>query len=147
MPYVAQVAVGRREKLSVHGDDYPTRDGTGIRDYLHVMDVVEAHRVALDHLTDAPGMRVFNLGAGAGHSVLDVVDLFSRASGRPIPYEVGPRRPGDVAALVADATAVERAWGWRPTRDLADVCRDAWRYQRLNPHGDTDTARPPGTEE
>ncbi|MFE7897893.1 UDP-glucose 4-epimerase GalE [Streptomyces sp. NPDC057424] len=147
LPYVAQVAVGRREKLTVHGDDYPTRDGTGIRDYLHVMDIVEAHRVALDHLADAPGMQAYNLGTGVGRSVLDVVDLFSRACGRPIPYDFGPRRPGDVAELVADATAVERAWGWRPTRDLADVCRDVWRFQRLNPHGYTDTARPPETTE
>lgn len=147
LPYLAQVAVGRRGKLPVHGDDYPTRDGTGIRDYLHVMDAVEAHRVALDHLADAPGMQVFNLGAGAGSSVFDVIDTFSRACGKPIPYDVGPRRRGDVAELVADASAVERAWGWRPTRDLADVCRDAWRFQRLNPQGYVETARRPEAKE
>ncbi|MFC7843985.1 UDP-glucose 4-epimerase GalE [Streptomyces sp. NPDC057382] len=147
LPYLAQVAVGRRERLTVFGDDYPTPDGTGVRDYLHVMDAVEAHRVALDHLADAPGMRVYNLGAGAGRSVLDVVEAFSRACGRPLPYTVAPRRPGDVAALVVDASAVHRAWGWRPTRDLADVCRDAWRFQRLNPQGYVGTARAPDSKQ
>jgi UDP-glucose 4-epimerase len=147
LPYLAQVAVGRRERLSVFGDDYPTRDGTGVRDYLHVMDAVEAHRVALDQLGGAPGMHVYNLGAGSGSSVLDVVDAFSRACGRPLPYDVVPRRPGDVAELVADATAVTRAWGWHPTRDLSDVCRDAWRFQRLNPDGHVESARRPGTKD
>ncbi|MEV3967566.1 UDP-glucose 4-epimerase GalE [Streptomyces sp. NPDC050698] len=147
LPRLAQVAVGRREKFSLYGDDYPTPDGTGIRDYLHVMDAVEAYRVALDHLGDTPGMRVYNLSAGTGSSVLDVVAAFSRACGRPIPYDIAPRRPGDVAELVADATAVQRAWGWRPTRDLADVCRDAWRFQRLNPHGYADAARQPESKE
>jgi UDP-glucose 4-epimerase len=147
LPYLAQVAVGRRDRLSVYGDDYPTRDGTGIRDYLHVMDVVEAHRVALEHLAGPPGMEVYNLGAGAGSSVLDVITAFSRASGRSIPYDIAPRRPGDVAELIADATAVQRAWGWHPTRDLTDVCLDAWRFQRLNPHGYEDTARGPEKKE
>ncbi|MFH8656188.1 UDP-glucose 4-epimerase GalE [Streptomyces afghaniensis] len=145
LPHLAQVAVGRRERLSVFGDDYPTRDGTGVRDYLHVMDAVEAHRVALDHLGGAPGMHVYNLGGGSGSSVLDVVDAFSRACGRPLPYDIAPRRPGDVAELVADTTAVTRAWGWHPTRDLSDVCRDAWRFQRLNPDGYVDSARRPET--
>ncbi|MEV0321463.1 UDP-glucose 4-epimerase GalE [Streptomyces sp. NPDC050658] len=135
MPYVAQVAVGRLERLSVFGDDYDTPDGTAIRDYLHVMDTAEAHRVALDHLSDGPGMRVFNLGVGKGSSVLDVITAFGAASGRDIPYDIVPRRPGDVTELVADAGAVARAWGWRPTRDLTDMCRDAWRFQMLNPHG------------
>jgi UDP-glucose 4-epimerase len=146
LPYVAQVAVGRRERLPVFGGDYPTRDGTAIRDYLHVMDTVEAHRVALDHLADEPGLHVYNLGAGKGSSVLDVVAAFSAACGRPVPYEVVPRRPGDVAELVADASAVARAWGWRPTRDLADICRDLWRFQQLNPHGYTNSARRPNTK-
>ncbi|AVV45730.1 UDP-glucose 4-epimerase GalE [Streptomyces sp. P3] len=147
MPHMAQVAVGRRSRLPVFGGDYPTRDGTAVRDYLHVMDTVEAHRVALDHLADAPGMHVYNLGAGKGSSVLDVVAAFSRASGRPVPYEVVPRRPGDVAEVVADATAVERAWGWRPKRDLADMCRDSWHFQRLNPRGYAGSARRPEREE
>jgi UDP-glucose 4-epimerase len=146
LPYVAQVAVGRREWLPVFGGDYPTRDGTAIRDYLHVMDTVEAHRVALDHLADEPGLHVYNLGVGKGSSVLDVVAAFSTACGRPVPYEVVPRRPGDVAELVADASAVARAWGWRPTRDLADICRDAWHFQQLNPHGYTNSARRPNTK-
>ncbi|MGI5459887.1 UDP-glucose 4-epimerase GalE [Streptomyces sp. CA-249302] len=146
MPYVAQVAGGRRERLRVFGGDYPTPDGTAIRDYIHVMDTVEAHRVALDHLVDAPGMRVFNLGLGQGSSVLDVVAVFAETSGRPVPYEIGPRRPGDVAALVSDPSAVTRAWGWRPTRDLADMCRDAWRFQQLNPHGYAGAGRRPNSE-
>lgn len=146
LPYVAQVAVGRRERLPVYGGDYPTRDGTAIRDYLHVMDTVEAHRVALDHLADEPGLHVYNLGAGKGSSVLDVVAAFSAACGRPVPYDVVGRRPGDVAELVADASAVAHAWGWRPTRDLADICQDAWRFQQLNPHGYTNSARRPNTK-
>ncbi|MER5381609.1 UDP-glucose 4-epimerase GalE [Streptomyces sp. NPDC002688] len=143
LPNVAQVAVGRMERLRVFGDDYPTADGTAIRDYLHVMDTVEAHRVALDHLADDRGMRVYNLGMGKGSSVLDVIAAFSRESGRTIPYGIVPRRPGDVAELVADASAVARAWGWRPSRDLADMCRDAWRFQQLNPHGYAGSARRP----
>lgn len=143
MPYVAQVAIGRQERLRVFGGDYPTGDGTAIRDYLHVMDAVEAHRIALDHFTDAPGMRVYNLGVGRGSSVLEVVAAFSEASGRTIPYEIVPRRAGDVAELVADASAVALDWGWRPTRYLAEMCRDAWRFQQVNPHGYAGAARRP----
>ncbi|MEU6252697.1 UDP-glucose 4-epimerase GalE [Streptomyces sp. NPDC047043] len=146
MPYIAQVAVGRRPRLRVFGGDYPTRDGTAVRDYVHVMDTVEAHRVALDHLADGPGMRVYNLGVGRGSSVLDVVAAFSEACGRSVPYEIVPRRPGDVAELVADASAVARDWGWRPTRDLTDMCRDAWRFQRLNPHGYAGAVRRPNSK-
>ncbi|NLU66140.1 UDP-glucose 4-epimerase GalE [Streptomyces sp. HNM0574] len=135
MPYLAQVAVGRKPDLRVFGDDYDTPDGTAIRDYLHVMDTAEAHRLALDHLADGPGMRIFNLGTGQGHSVLDVTAAFGVACGTPIPYRVVGRRPGDVAELVADAGAVARAWGWRPTRGLDDMCRDLWRFQRLHPLG------------
>lgn len=135
MPYVARVALGQLPLLPVHGGDWPTPDGTAIRDYLHVMDTAEAHRVALRHLSDAPGLHVFNLGVGQGSSVLEVIDAFRTASGRDIPYEIVGRRPGDVAELVADARAVHRAWGWRPTRDLAAMCRDAWRFNQLNPHG------------
>ncbi|MHC3467671.1 UDP-glucose 4-epimerase GalE [Streptomyces sp. 7R007] len=135
MPYVAQVAVGRRRLLRVFGGDYPTPDGTAIRDYVHVMDTVEAHRLALDHLADAPGLHVYNLGGGRGRSVLDVVAAFSRVCGRPVPYEIVPRRPGGAAARVADASAVARDWGWRPRRDLDAMCRDAWWFQRLHPRG------------
>ncbi|MFE0518125.1 UDP-glucose 4-epimerase GalE [Streptomyces sp. NPDC085900] len=137
MPYVAQVAVGRRERLNVFGDDYPTPDGTGVRDYIHVMDVAEGHRVALGHLDDRPGMQVFNLGTGTGTSVLELAAAFAEASGRPVPHRVVERRPGDVAALVADASAVASAWGWTTTRDLGDMCRDAWRFQERNPDGYT----------
>ncbi|MFI2433595.1 UDP-glucose 4-epimerase GalE [Streptomyces sp. NPDC018693] len=147
MRYAAQVASGRRGRLGIFGGDYPTRDGTPVRDYLHVMDAVEAHRLALDHLTDGPGMHIYNLGAGQGSSVLDVVAAFSRASGRPIPYDVEPRRPGDVAELVPDPSAVRHAWGWRPLRDLTEMCRDAWRFHRLNPDGYADSARRPVTRQ
>ncbi|MFK4100557.1 UDP-glucose 4-epimerase GalE [Streptomyces sp. NPDC019531] len=135
VPYVAQVAIGQRERLRVFGTDYPTRDGTAVRDYTHVMDAVEAHRLALDHLADGPGMHVFNLGTGRGSTVLDVVTAFSRACGGPIPFEAAPRRPGDVAELVPDTTAVARSWGWRAARDLDDICRDAWRFQQLSLRG------------
>ncbi|MCF4136662.1 UDP-glucose 4-epimerase GalE [Streptomyces sp. Tue 6430] len=135
MPYVAQVAVGRRERLNVFGDDYPTPDGTGVRDYIHVMDVAEGHRIAVERLDDRAGMRVFNLGTGTGTSVLQLVAAFREASGRSVPCRIVDRRPGDVAELVADASAVAAAWGWTTTRDLAAMCRDAWRFQELNPHG------------
>lgn len=135
MPYLAQVAVGRLPRVRVFGDDYATADGTGVRDYIHVRDVAEGHRVALEHLGDESGMRVFNLGTGVGTSVLELVGAFSRACGRPLPYEITARRPGDVAALVADPGAVARAWNWATTRDLATMCRDAWRFQELNPSG------------
>ncbi|GAA3828900.1 UDP-glucose 4-epimerase GalE [Streptomyces coacervatus] len=146
IPHIAQVAAGRQAQLRVFGGDYPTGDGTAIRDYVHVMDVVEAHRIALDHLLDGPGMHVYNLGVGRGRSVLEVVAAFSEVCGRSIPYEIVPRRPGDVAELVADAGAVARAWGWHPTRDLADMCRDAWRFQQLNPHGYAGGGRRPNAK-
>lgn len=135
MPYLARVAAGELPRLSVFGGDYPTADGTGVRDYIHVMDVAEGHRVALEHLDDAPGMRVLNLGTGRGTSVLELLAAFERACGRPIPYEITDRRPGDVPALVADPGAVARAWNWSTTRDLAAMCQDAWRFQELNPSG------------
>ncbi|QWQ45281.1 UDP-glucose 4-epimerase GalE [Streptomyces sp. YPW6] len=141
MPCLAQVAVGRRERLHVFGDDWDTPDGTAVRDYLHVMDTVEAHRIALEHLGDGPGMHVYNLGVGQGSSVLEVVAAFQEACGRPIPYDIFPRRPGDVRERVADATAVARDWGWRPRRNLAGMCRDAWRFQQLNPSGHAGSAR------
>ncbi|MFF7749195.1 UDP-glucose 4-epimerase GalE [Streptomyces sp. NPDC007971] len=141
MPYVAQVAVGRRAQLSVFGDDYPTPDGTGVRDYIHVMDVAEGHRVAVGHLDDRTGMRVFNLGTGTGTSVLQLVAAFGEVSGRPVPYRVVGRRAGDVAELVADPSAVAAAWDWTTTRDLTAMCRDAWRFQELHPDGYS--CRPP----
>ncbi|MFJ4366622.1 UDP-glucose 4-epimerase GalE [Streptomyces chartreusis] len=135
MPYLARVAAGRLPRLSVFGNDYPTTDGTGVRDYIHVMDVAEGHRAALEHLDDESGMRVFNLGTGQGTSVLELVAAFQRACGRPIPYEITGRRPGDVPALVADPGGVARAWNWSTRRDLTAMCEDAWRFQELNPSG------------
>lgn len=135
LPYLAQIAVGRLTELSVFGDDYPTRDGTCIRDYIHVVDVADAHRVALEHLDDADGFRVFNLGTGSGVSVLELVAAFSKACGQNIPYRIVGRRAGDVASLIANAAHVEREWGWRTQRDLADMCADAWRFQERNPGG------------
>ncbi|MEV6251295.1 UDP-glucose 4-epimerase GalE [Streptomyces sp. NPDC051742] len=137
MPLLSQIAVGRRDELSVFGADYPTPDGTGVRDYIHVVDVAEGHRVALDHIDDEPGMRVFNLGTGRGASVLELVRAFEEASGRPIPYRVTERRPGDVARLVADPAKVSAAWGWNARRDVASMCRDAWNFQQQNPRGYT----------
>ncbi|MDX6361660.1 MAG: UDP-glucose 4-epimerase, partial [Streptomyces sp.] len=135
LPYMAQVAVGRLTELPVFGDDYPTPDGTGVRDYIHVSDVADGHRVALDHLDDERGLRVFNLGTGTGASVLELLAEFTKAVGTPIPYRILGRRPGDVPTLIADPGRVERAWGWRTTRDLAAMCADAWRFQRLHPSG------------
>ncbi|MFF8646346.1 UDP-glucose 4-epimerase GalE [Streptomyces sp. NPDC015345] len=135
MPLLTRIAVGRLDRLDVYGDDYPTADGTGVRDYIHVVDVAEAHRTAVERIGEANGMRTFNLGTGQGTSVLQLVREFERVSGRTIPYRVTGRRPGDVAVLVADPTAVARAWNWTTTRDLAAMCRDAWRAQQRNPAG------------
>lgn len=135
MPYVAQVAVGRRPQLQVFGHDYPTPDGTGVRDYIHVMDLAEGHVAALQHLFDAPGSFTVNLGTGVGHSVLDVVHAYERASGRPVPYTLGPRRAGDVAACYADPSRARELLGWHAQRDLDAMCFDSWQWQRLNPNG------------
>lgn len=136
MPYVTQVAVGKRERLQVFGDDYDTVDGTGVRDYIHVCDLAEGHVAALRHLTDSSG-RSFtaNLGTGRGHSVLELVRAFERASGRPIPYDIVARRPGDVAACYADARRARELLGWQAFRDIDAMCDDSWRWQRSNPNG------------
>jgi UDP-glucose 4-epimerase len=135
VPYLMQVAVGRLERLSVFGDDYGTPDGTAVRDYIHVLDVVAGHRVAMEHLTDEGGLRVFNLGTGVGTSVLELVAALSEACGRELPFTITDRRPGDVASLIADPGRVRSAWGWRATRSLREMCQDAWQFQRLNPAG------------
>jgi UDP-glucose 4-epimerase len=135
MPYVAQVAVGRRAALSVFGNDYPTPDGTGVRDYIHVEDLAEGHVAALRRLFEAPGSFTVNLGTGRGASVLDVVRAYEAASGRPVPYAIAPRRPGDVAACWADPAQAERLLGWRARHDLARMCTDSWRWQSMNPNG------------
>ena len=129
LPYVAQVAAGEREVLSVHGDDYPTPDGTGVRDYIHVTDLALGHVRTLARLAQAPGLLTYNLGTGRGYSVLEMVRAFAAASGRPVPYRIGPRRPGDVAQCYADPTRAERELGWKAERAIDQMCRDAWRYQ------------------
>jgi UDP-glucose 4-epimerase len=135
MPYVAQVAVGKRPRLQVFGADYDTPDGTGVRDYLHVVDLAEGHVAALRRLLAGDKNLTVNLGTGRGSSVLELVRAFERASGRPIPYDVAPRRPGDVASCYADPSLAERLLGWRATRDLDAMCADTWRWQTANPNG------------
>jgi UDP-glucose 4-epimerase len=135
MPYVAQVAVGRREYLQVFGGDYDTSDGTGVRDYLHVMDLAEGHVAALRYLLDQGRSITANLGAGEGHSVLQLVRAFERASGRPVPYRIVDRRPGDLPAFWADATLAREQLGWQTRRDLDAMCADSWRWQSRNPNG------------
>ncbi len=135
MPFVAQVAVGRLPRLRVFGNDYPTPDGTGMRDYIHVCDLAEGHVAAIDHGHGKAGSHVFNLGTGTGSSVLDVVKAFGQACGKDLPYEVVPRRAGDVAACWADPAYAEKVLGWRATRTMSDMCADAWRWQAANPNG------------
>lgn len=133
MPYVSQVAVGRRDQLTIHGNDYDTPDGTCLRDYIHVVDLARGHVAALHHTS--PGCHIYNLGSGHGISVLDVVRAFEKASGRPIPYTIGPRRDGDIAANYADATKANRDLHWHAQKSLDDMCADAWRWQSQNPNG------------
>ncbi|HDR9289376.1 TPA: UDP-glucose 4-epimerase GalE [Burkholderia multivorans] len=135
MPYVAQVAVGKLEKLRVFGSDYPTPDGTGVRDYIHVVDLAKGHIAALDALVKRDASFVVNLGTGQGYSVLDVVRAFEKASGRPVPYEIVARRPGDIAECYANPQAAADIIGWRATLGLDDMCADHWRWQEANPRG------------
>ena len=135
MPYVQQVAVGRREFLSIFGGDYDTPDGTGVRDYLHVMDLAEGHVAALRYLLDAKKGCTVNLGTGVGYSVLDLVRSFERAAGKPIPYKIVDRRPGDLPSYYADATLAKTLLGWQATRSLDQMCADSWRWQSQNPQG------------
>lgn len=135
MPFISQVAVGKRAQLSVFGDDYPTHDGTGVRDYIHVEDLARGHLCALAKLQQQAGLLTVNLGTGQGYSVLDMVKAFEQASGRPVPYSVTPRRPGDVAACYADPVQAEQLLGWRAEKTLADMCADSWRWQSQNPNG------------
>jgi len=129
MPFVAQVAAGKRKQLSIFGNDYDTRDGTGVRDYIHVVDLARAHVAALDWTSREFGARPFNLGVGNGTSVLEMIDSFEAASGRKVPYEVVERRPGDVASCYADATRAADELGWRAIRDIDDMCASGWRWQ------------------
>ena len=135
MPYVAQVAFGRLDKLRVYGDDYDTPDGTGVRDYIHVTDLADGHVAALRYLFNAATSITVNLGTGQGYSVLDVVNAFAQASGRPVPYVVVPRRPGDVAACYADPARAAQLLDWRAGHGLPRMCQDSWRWQQMNPQG------------
>lgn len=135
LPFVAQVAVGRRKEVLVYGDDYPTLDGTGVRDYIHVMDLATGHLAALKFLQDRTGHYRWNLGTGRGSSVLDVIKAFSAAADRDIHYKIGPRRPGDAAESYADVSAANSDLSWKAQRDLNSMCQDHWNWQRLNPTG------------
>ena len=135
MPYVTQVAAGIREKLSVFGSDYPTPDGTGVRDYIHVVDLAKGHVAAIQYLMTHTGESVFNLGTGHGYSVLDMVHAFEEANGVKVPYEITARRPGDLATCYADPAKSLAVLGWKAEKDLVDMCRDTWNWQKQNPNG------------
>ena len=135
MPYITQVAVGRREKLGVFGDDYDTHDGTGVRDYIHVVDLAKGHVAAAKYVEAHSGCEVFNLGTGKGYSVLDMVHTFREVNGVPLPYEIAPRRPGDIATCYADPAKSEKVLNWKAEKNLADMCRDSWNWQKKNPKG------------
>ena len=135
MPYIAQVAVGRRDKLTVFGGDYKTSDGTCRRDYIHVMDLAKGHLKAVEYAQGNKGTEIFNLGTGTPYSVLEIIRAFEEASGVKIKYEIGPRRAGDLAEFYANADKAEKILGWKTTRDLAAMCRDTWRWQKKNPQG------------
>ncbi len=134
-PYITQVAVGKLSQLSVFGNDYPTRDGTGIRDYIHVVDLAVGHIRALEKLTSNPGAVTYNLGTGRGYSVLEVVSAFERASGKKIPYKIVERRPGDISTCYADPSKAKKELGWSAVRGIDEMCADAWRWQSGNPNG------------
>ncbi len=135
MPYISQVAVGKLEQLSVFGNDYDTHDGTGVRDYIHVVDLAIGHLKALEKLREKPGVITYNLGTGRGYSVLDVVEAFEKASGKAVPYQIADRRAGDAATCYADSAKAEKELNWKTKRNLDDMCRDVWRWQSKNPLG------------
>lgn len=140
MPFIAQVAVGRRDRLDVFGGDYPTPDGTGVRDYVHVVDLAEGHLAALRHSLGRPGRHVFNLGTGRGTSVLELVAAFEKSAGRAIPYQIVERRPGDIAECWADPARAAEVLGWRAVRDIADMTSSTWKWQTMNPQGYPDVS-------
>lgn len=135
LPFISQVAVGKRPQLSVFGDDYPTKDGTGVRDYIHVMDLADGHVKALQYLAKQPGLVAVNLGTGQGYSVLQMVTAFSDINQVAVPYQIVARRPGDIAECYADSSLALRLFGWKAQHDLRDMVRDAWRWQQQNPDG------------
>ncbi|MCC8182636.1 MAG: UDP-glucose 4-epimerase GalE [Clostridiales bacterium] len=135
MPYISQTAIGRRDHLSVFGNDYDTPDGTGVRDYIHVVDLARGHVAALSYLQDHKGECIFNLGTGVGYSVLDMVHAFETANGVDVPYEIAPRRPGDLPTVYSSPEKSRQVLGWEATYSLEDMCRDTWHWQSLNPNG------------
>ena len=135
MPFIAQVAVGRRERLSVFGNDYPTPDGTGVRDYIHVVDLAKGHVAALNRLFAQDGGFTVNLGTGQGYSVLETIKAFEQASGRPVPYQIVPRRPGDIASCYASPVKAKELLGWQAEKGMREMCEDHWRWQEGNPEG------------
>lgn len=135
MPFVSQVAVGKLEQLSVFGNDYPTPDGTGVRDYIHVVDLAIGHLKAIEKLEENPGLVIYNLGTGKGTSVLDMVQAFEKASGKKVPYKIAPRRPGDIATCYADPAKAEKELKWKAERGIEEMCNDAWKWQSENPNG------------
>ena len=135
MPYISQVAIGKLKELSIFGDDYETPDGTGVRDYIHVVDLALGHVAAANALNKACGLLTVNLGTGRGYSVLELVHAFEKATGKVVPYKIAPRRAGDIAIYFADATLVKQKLGWQTTKTLEDICRDAWHWQSNNPQG------------
>jgi len=135
MPYISQVAVGKLKQLSVFGNDYPTHDGTGVRDYIHVVDLAKGHVCAIEYASKHTGAEVINLGTGVGYSVLDMVKAFEKATGRTVPYVIAPRRAGDVAECYSDPAKAKELLGWTAEHDLVDMCKDSWRWQSENPNG------------
>ena len=135
MPYITQVAVGKLKQLTIFGDSYDTPDGTGVRDYIHVMDLAEGHLAALHFAEDHAGCEIFNLGTGKGVSVLEMVNTFSSVNGVDVPYIIGERRAGDLATVYADPAKAEQVLGWHAKRTVADMCRDSWNWQKNNPNG------------
>ncbi|MCR5459065.1 MAG: UDP-glucose 4-epimerase GalE [Acetatifactor sp.] len=135
MPYVTQVAVGKRPVLNVFGNDYDTHDGTGVRDYIHVVDLAIGHVKALKKIEEKAGLKIYNLGTGTGYSVLDIVKNFEEATGVKVPYVIGPRRPGDIATCYADASLAKKELGWTAQYGIREMCEDAWRWQKMNPNG------------
>ncbi len=139
VPYIAKVAVGKLEKLAVFGNDYPTPDGTGVRDYIHVVDLARGHVAALKNIEEKKGLSVYNLGTGNGFSVLQVVEAYKKASGRDIPYEIKERRPGDIATCYADPSKAKNELGWEAQYDINKMCVDSWKWQSMNPNGYEDS--------
>lgn len=135
MPYISQVAIGKLPRLSVYGDDYDTHDGTGVRDYIHVVDLAVGHVKAVEYALGHTGAEAFNLGTGIGYSVLDIVNVFKQANGVDVPYVIAPRRAGDIATCYSDPGKAQRVLGWKAEHDLAAMCRDSWRWQSQNPNG------------